>query len=95
MNENEIKFPIVTAIIRCDLYPGYVVTMGGLQMDGGIRLSSGGTYSGGSVLKVLPLDAYNTQEQLLRQIKNSYREQERQLRIDILKQHGVDFVTVN
>lgn len=86
--------PIVTAIVKYDTYPYYNVVLGQLGMDGGVKWGNNGSFRQESVIRVLPEASFETQNILLEQIKRSYRHQERQLRIDILKQSGVDFVTV-
>lgn len=91
--KKEVKLPLVTAIVKYDLFPYYNVVFGELNLEGCIRCSSG-TFRQESVIRVLPEAAFETQQTLLRQATASYRNQERQLRIDILEQHGVDFVAV-
>jgi len=89
------NFPMVTAIIKYDTYPYYRVILGFLQLDGSVtHWGSKVLFSQEHILRILPEAAFDTQQMLLSQVEKSYREQERQLCIDILKQHGVDFVTV-
>lgn len=90
----EVELPKVTAIVKYDLYPYYNVIEGELNLDGSVRWGTNGTFRQELVVRVLPVAAFETHNILLEQIKRSYRNQERQLRIDILKQSGVDFVTV-
>lgn len=92
--EVEEVLPEVTAIVEYDLYPYYLVTKGLLQKDGGVRSETMGNFKSDSILKVFPGCSYEALEGVLRQITSSYHKQERQLRVDILKEHGVDFVTV-
>lgn len=92
--QEKVQFPEVTAIVKYDSFPYYNVFVGQLRMDGGVSLESKRYVRQESVIAVFPKEAFDTQSILWKQLKNSYRDQERQLRIDILKQHGVDFVTV-
>lgn len=92
--KKEVKLPMVTAIVKYDTYPYYNVVLAQLGMDGGVKWGNNGSFRQESVIRVLPEAAFETQNRLLDQVKYSYRKQERQLRIDILKQHGVDFVAV-
>ncbi len=93
--KKDVNLPVVTAIIKYDCYPYYHVIRGTLQMDGGVvHWGNQMRFTEDHVLRILPEEAFETQDLLLNQIKNSYAEQERQLCIDILRQHGVHFVTV-
>lgn len=94
MNPDALLGPVVTAIVKYDLYPYYHVTKGRLRHDGGIDTSGASYYRPESVIKVLPASEYEPQKDALQRIEQTYREKERQLRIDILEQNGVDFVTV-
>lgn len=93
MNPDDLM-PLVTAIIKYDLYPYYRVTLGHLRPDGGIKLSDVSYYRTESVIKVLPESEYEAQKDALQLIEQTYREKERQLRIDILAGAGVNFITV-
>lgn len=93
--KKDANLPMVTAIIKYDCYPYYQVIRGTLQMDGGVvHWGNKMLFSQEYVLRILPEEAFETQNILLGQVKDSYVEQERELCIDILKQHGVDFVTL-
>lgn len=93
MNPDDL-LPEVTAIVKYDLYPYYRLAKGRLRNDGGIKLSETSYYRPESVIKVLPKSEYEPQKDKLQLIDQIYREKERQLRIDILKEFGVDFITV-
>lgn len=92
--KKEVKLPTVAAIVKYDTYPYYNVILGELRLDGSVGWGNNGSFRQESVIRVLPEAAFETQNRLLDQVKYSYRKQEHQLRVDILKQHGVDFVTV-
>lgn len=94
MNPDDL-LPTVTAIVKYDLFPNYVVAKGKLMEDGGIKTSSTSYFRSRSVIKVLPESEYEPQEAKLRMIQQAYRERERQLRVDILKENGVDFLPQN
>lgn len=85
---------VVAAAVRYDLYPYYIVVKGKLKSDGGIIVPDYGSYHPESVLRIFSSDAYFDQEAKHKKIRDTYREKERQLRIDILEQNGVNFVTV-
>lgn len=93
MNEDDI-LPEVTAIVKYDLYPYYLVVKGKLSKFGGIKLDRASHYRPESVIKVLPASEYDSQKDTLKLIRQVYSEKECQLRVDILKQHGVHFVKV-
>lgn len=93
MNEDDI-LPEVTAIVKYDLYPYYLVVKGKLSKFGGIKLGGASHYRPESVIKVLPASEYDSQKDTLKLIRQVYDEKECQLRVDILKQHGVHFVKV-
>lgn len=93
MNPDDL-LPTVTAIVKYDLYPYYLVRKGKLRTDGGIQTDRVSYYRPDCVVKVLPESEYEVQESRCRGIQHDYREKERQLRIDILAVNGVDFITV-
>jgi hypothetical protein len=93
MNPDALN-PTVAAIVGYDIFPYYAVTKGELTNTGGIRAVGVGIYSADSVIRIFPEGEYESLENQRAAIKNIYREKERQLRIDILEQVGVDFVTV-
>lgn len=93
MNPDSLN-PTVAAIVKYDVFPYYVVTKGKLTSTGGIQATGIGIYSADSVIRIFPEWEYENLENQRVAIKNIYREKERQLRIDILEQVGVDFVTV-
>ncbi|UNA02655.1 hypothetical protein [Enterobacter phage vB_ExiM_F5M1E] len=94
MNPDDL-LPSVTAIVKYDVFPYYVVAKGKLLNNGGVRAEGLGIFSAESVIRIFPDDQYNTLNRQRESLKNDYRKKERQLRIDILEQAGVDFVTVN
>lgn len=93
MNPDNL-LPTVTAIIKYDLFPYYVVAKGNLRQDGGIQTGVTSYYRPEGVLKVLPESEYEVQKANRSAIEQDYRERERELRVDILIENDVDFVTV-
>lgn len=93
MNPDALN-PTVAAIVGYDVFPYYVVTKGKLTRAGGIQAVGLGIYSADSVIRVFPEDQYDVLNRQRESLKNEYRQKERQLRIDILEQADVDFVTV-
>lgn len=92
MNPDDL-LPTVTAIVGYDIYPHYLVTKGKLLPGGRVKTSAG-TYAADSVIRILPECDYESQEAVLRKVKSEYTAKERQLRVDILKQNGVNFLPV-
>ena len=93
MNPDALN-PTVAAIVSYDVFPYYVVTKGKLTSTGGICATGLGIYSDDSVIRIFPEDQYDALNRQREALKNEYRKKERQLRIDILEQADVDFVTV-
>ena len=93
MNPDSLN-PTVTAIVGYDIFPYYVVTKGKLTSTGGIQATGIGIYSADSVIRIFPKDQYDALNRQREALKDEYRKRERQLRVDILEQAGVDFVTV-
>lgn len=90
----EAEHPRVCVIVHYDIYPHYLVAKGVLLPGGKVKTLYG-TYSVGSIIRVLPesdLEAYKEQR---RKVSSEYTEKERQLRVDILKENGVDFLPQN
>lgn len=93
MNKDDLdEFVTVTAIVRYDIYPHYIVVKGKLLPTGGVKTRDCGGFSVRSILRILPESEYETQEALRRKITSEYTKKERQLRVDILKENGVDFL---
>ena len=93
MNPDALN-PTVAAIVGYDIFPYYVVTKGKLTNTGGIQATGVGIYSADSVIRIFPEDQYDALDRQREALKDEYRKRERQLRIDILEQADVDFVTV-
>ena len=91
---NDDFMTTLTVIVKYDLYPFYLVAKGKLLSNGDIKTSATSFYRRESVIKVLPESEYEVQKVILQNIESEYRKKERQLRIDLLKEAGVDFVTV-
>lgn len=89
----EDMFPTVTAIVRYDIYPHYLVSKGKLLPGGKVKTSCG-TYAVDSIIRILPESDYETYEAQRRKVSKEYTEKERQLRIDTLKENGVKFLPV-
>ncbi|QPI18107.1 hypothetical protein POP15_059 [Pectobacterium phage POP15] len=92
MNPDDL-LPTVTAIVGYDIYPHYLVTKGKLLPGGKVKTDCG-TYAADSILRILPESDYEQYEATRRKVSSEYREKERQLRVDILKQNGVNFLPV-
>lgn len=93
MNPNDL-LPTVTAIVRYDIYPHYLVSKGRLLPGGGVKTSCG-TYAVESVLRILPECDYERLEDVRRKVSREYTARERQLRVDILKENDVNFLPVS
>ncbi|QYC52557.1 hypothetical protein [Salmonella phage SSBI34] len=84
----------VTAIVRYDLFPKYRVSKGWLQGDGSVKVNNHSYYRAESIIRVLPPEKYEDEKERLERIIEDYRENERQLRIDILAANKVNFITI-
>lgn len=92
MNLNDL-LPTVTAIVSYDIFPHYLVTKGKLLSGGRVKASCG-TYAVDSIIRILPESDYEQYEATRRKVSAEYTQKQRQLRVDILKQNGVNFITV-
>lgn len=92
MNPEDL-LPKVTVIVRYDIYPHYLVDKGTL-LPGGRVGTTCGTYGVDSIIRVLPESDFEAYEAQRRKVSSEYTEKERQLRVDILKQNGVNFLAV-
>lgn len=92
MNPDDL-LPTVTAIVRYDIYPHYLVSKGKLLPGGKVKTDYG-TYAVDSIIRILPESDYDQCEATRRKVSAEYTEKERQLRVDILKQNGVNFLPV-
>lgn len=85
---------LVTALVKYDIFPKYLVVKGYLQPDFTVKTNPYSFYRTTSILQILPAESYESEKERLQRIEDNYYENERQLRIDILKENGVDFVSV-
>lgn len=92
MNPEDL-LPKVTVIVRYDIYPHYLVSKGTLMPGGRVKTTCG-TYAADSIIRVLPESDFEAYEAQRRKVSSEYTEKERQLRVDILKQNGVNFLAV-
>lgn len=92
MNPEKL-LPKVAVIVRYDIYPHYLVSKGTLLPGGRVKTSCG-TYTADSIIRVLPESDFEAYDEQRRKVAKDYDEKERQLRVDILKQNGVNFLTV-
>lgn len=83
----------VTAIIKYDIYPYYLVLEGDLNEEFDV-LTKVGRYSAKNLLAVKSLSEFTTQKQKLEDIRRQYREKEKELRLALLEENGVDFVKI-
>lgn len=85
--------PKVTVIVHYDIYPYYLVYKGTLLPGGRVETICG-TYAVDSIIRVLPESDFEAYDAQRRKVSSEYTEKERQLRVDILKQNGVNFLPV-
>ncbi|AGZ17627.1 hypothetical protein X824_gp196 [Escherichia phage 4MG] len=81
----------VTAFLKYDLYPYYIVLEGELQENFDVKTSCG-TYSHTKVLRVKPFSEYDLHSKIHRDIKQQHDRCLRKLKVDLLKQNGIDFI---
>lgn len=82
----------VTGIVKYDLFPYYTVVRGELRDDGGIDLSSYSYHKPESVIKVLGIGAYEAEKERLAKVQDEYRKRHQELRGELFREFGVDFV---
>lgn len=81
----------VTAFLKYDLYPYYVVLEGDLQENFDVKTSCG-TYNRGKVIYVRPIDEFGKHQEARNTITKEYDRLHRQLKIDVLRNNGVNFI---
>lgn len=81
----------VTAFVKYDLYPHYVVLEGDLQENFDVKTSCG-TYSHSKVLCVKPFSELKDHEDAHKKICREYKRMENELRVDLLKKNGINFI---
>lgn len=84
----------VTAFLKYDLYPYYVVLEGDLQENFDVKTSCG-TYSRGKVMCVRPIDELDKHREARNTVTKEYDRLHRQLKIDVLRQNGVNFINTD
>ena len=85
------NLPVVTALIRRNNFPGYIVTKCKLQMNGGLYWGEGHEFfSGAQVFKILPQEAFHSEMKRLNAIKEEYKDSEFKLRTKILDSYGIN-----
>lgn len=88
MNEDKCE---VTAIIKYDLFPYYVVTKGSLNNDGSIAISSHSYHRAESVIRVLPIETFDEQVEKRRKIANDYDLLHNNLKVQLLNEAKVNY----
>lgn len=88
----EAEHPRVSVIVRHDIYPHYLVAKGVLLPGGKVKTLYD-TYSVNSIIRILPESDFEDYDAQCRKVSSEYTKKERQLRVDILKENGVDFLS--
>lgn len=81
----------VTAFIKYDLYPHYIVLEGELQENFDVKTSCG-NFNHTKVIDVKPISDLQEHRGKHDNIRKEHDRLHRQLKIDLLKQNGVDFI---
>lgn len=84
----------VTAFVRYDLYPYYIVLEGDLQENFDVKTSCG-TYNHTKVLQIKPLSELAEHKETHTRIRKEHDRLLRQLKVDLLKQNGIDFINTD
>lgn len=81
----------VTALVKYDLYPYYLVVKGSLRFDGGVqRLDNCGYYAPESVIRILPESQYGPEKHRLVTLKDAYNTRHAELKSQLLAEFDVD-----
>ncbi|WJJ58514.1 hypothetical protein NDO71_orf148 [Klebsiella phage vB_KpnM_NDO71] len=81
----------VTAFVKYDLYPYYLVLEGDLQENFDVKTRIG-TYSHAKVLCVKPIGEYLAHAETRRNIKQEHDRCVCKLKVDLLKKNGINFI---
>lgn len=81
----------VTAFIRYDIYPYYIVLEGDLQENFDVKTSCG-AYHHRNVLCVKPISELKQHEDTHKKITREHKRLEAELRVDLLKKNGINFI---
>uniref|UniRef100_A0AAU8GGQ6 Uncharacterized protein n=1 Tax=Salmonella phage vB_SEnST11_KE23 TaxID=3161174 RepID=A0AAU8GGQ6_9CAUD len=84
----------VTAFVKYDLYPHYIVLEGELQENFDVKTSCG-TFNHAKVITVKPISELDRHREDYENIRKAYDRLHTKLKVDILKQHGVDFINTD
>lgn len=84
----------VTAFVKYDLYPHYIVLEGDLQENFDVKTSCG-TYKSESVIFVKPVSELEKHKEVHTTIRRDHDRLLRQLKIDLIKQNGIDFINTD
>lgn len=77
----------VTAVVRYDLYPYFLVLEGDLQENGDVKTSCG-TYAGHKILNIRPAHEYEMIKNSKNHIKNEFDKQTRELMLKLIDDHA-------
>lgn len=84
----------VTAFVKYDLYPHYLVVAGDLQENFDVKTQSG-VYSHEKVICVKPFFELEQHQETLKTIRKDHDRLLRKLKVDLLNQHGINFINTN
>ena len=84
----------VTAFIKYALYPHYIVLEGELQENFDVKTSCG-TFNHSKVITVKPIKELDDHRETYENIRKAYDRLHSKLKVDILKQHSVDFINTD
>lgn len=81
----------VTAFIKYDLYPYYIVLDGDLQENFDVK-SSCVTYNRSKVLDIKPFSELEMHKNNHTTIRKEHDRRLRKIKVDLLKEHGINFI---
>lgn len=84
----------VTAFVKYDLYPYYIVLLGELQENFDVKTSCG-TYNHSKVLDIKPFSELETHQNTHTTIRREHDQRLRQIKIDLLKEHNINFINTD
>ena len=84
----------VTAFLKYDLYPYYIVLEGDLQENFDVKTSCG-TYNHKKVLQIKPFSDFKEHQETHTRICKEHDRLLRQLKVDLLNQNGINFINTS
>lgn len=81
----------VTALVKYDLYPYYLVFGGELLKSMDVKTEVG-TFNKDSILRIRPFHELGAEKLIHKTLKDEYDRLSSQLEVDLLKKYGIKFI---